>query len=73
MDKKTEIERLIRNEVDSNVVDIMDNREMDAEAKIKLKALENRSESCGNILSDLEFKVQENKKRNKIGNDHRAG
>lgn len=73
MDKKTEIERLLLNEVDSDVVDIMDNREMDAEAKIKLQTLESQSESCGNILSDLEFKVLENRKRNKIGNDHRTG
>jgi hypothetical protein len=65
MDKKTEIERLIRN-LGSRAAEGVNDRELDVESKNKLTALENRFQSCENILKNLDFKVQEISKRNII-------
>jgi hypothetical protein len=73
MDKKEDIRYLLQKEIDEEVVDIMDNRELDAETKTALVKLENKSEAYENKLKDLEFKLQDYKKRNKIKNDHNSG
>lgn len=73
MDKKEDIRYLLQKEIDVEVVDLMDNRELDPETKTTLNHIENKSEASEHTLSDLEFKVQEYKKRNKIKNDHHSG
>lgn len=73
MDKKEDINYLLSKDVDSKIVDILDNRELDAETNKAFIELQNKSEASDNILGDLEFKLHENKKRNKIRNAHNAG
>ncbi|KAI8637944.1 hypothetical protein BD408DRAFT_352749 [Parasitella parasitica] len=73
MDKKEDINYLLSKNIDSKVVDILDNRELDAETKKSLLELSNRSEACENVIEDLEFKLQENKKINKIRDAHNVG
>lgn len=73
MDKQGDIEYLLGKEVDSSVVDILDNRELDAETKSFFDALQNKVEATDNIIQDLELKIQVNNNRNKIKNEHEAG
>ncbi|KAG2230634.1 hypothetical protein INT48_005902 [Thamnidium elegans] len=73
MDKKEDIKYLLQKEVNSDVVDMIDNRELDPEAKQVLNTVENKSEAYESVLSNLEFKIQEYKKRIKIKRDHNAG
>lgn len=73
MDKKEDIKNLLNKEIDTRVVDLMDNLELDAETKNGLKSIESKSEAYGSTLENLELKVQEYKKRNKIRNDHNSG
>ncbi|KAI8069114.1 uncharacterized protein B0P05DRAFT_551606 [Gilbertella persicaria] len=73
MDKKEDVAYLLKKDVDHHVVDIMDNRELDVEAKSNLKSLTSKADVFGGALDDLEYKFQENKRRNKIRNDHQSG
>lgn len=73
MDRKEDIAYLLNKDVDHDVVDIMDNRDLDEEAKTLLRKLESRSDVCGSSLNQIECKFQENKKRNKIRNDYQNG
>jgi uncharacterized protein (DUF1499 family) len=73
MDKKEDINYLLSKDIDSKVVDILDNRELDAETSKAFIELQSKSEASNNILGDLEFKLHENKKRNKIRNAHNTG
>lgn len=73
MDKKEDIDYFLQKEVNSDVVDIIDNRELDPETKEMLNTIENKYEAYKSVLSNLEFKMQEYKKRNKIKRDHNAG
>lgn len=73
MDKKEDIKYLLNKDIDTKVVDLMDNRELDAETKNGLKAIESKSEAYESTLENLELKVHEYKKRNKIKNDHNSG
>lgn len=73
MDKKEDIKFVLGREFDDRIIDVLDQRELDAETKDELSVIENKSEAYESILSNLEFRVQEYKKRNKIKNDHNAG
>lgn len=73
MDKKEHIVTILGKKFDENIIDVLDEREMDAETKSELSVIENKSEAYEFTLSNLEFKLQEYKKRNKIKNDHNAG
>lgn len=73
MDKKEDIKFVLGREFDDRVVDVMDRRELDAETKDVLNTIENKSEAYESTLNNLEFKLQEYKKRNKIKNDHNSG
>lgn len=73
MDKKEDIKYLLGKDLDSKVVDILDNRELDAETKKAFIELQSKFEATGNVLTDLEFKTEESEKRNKIRNAHNAG
>jgi hypothetical protein len=73
MDKQEDIKYFLGKEIDTNVVDILDNRELDAETKSSLEALQSKVKVTENWIEDLELKVQANNNRNKIKNDHNAG
>lgn len=73
MDKKEDIKYLLQKEVNSDVVDMIDNRELDPETKQVLNTIENKYEAYQSVLSNLEFKMQDYKKRNRIKRDHDAG
>lgn len=73
MDKKEDIKYLLKKEIDTKVVDLMDNRELDAETRDVLKTIENKSLAYESTLENLELKVQDDKKRSKIKNDHNSG
>ncbi|KAL9558194.1 hypothetical protein MBANPS3_001014 [Mucor bainieri] len=73
MDKKEDIKYLLSKDFDSKVVDILDNRELDAETKKAFIELQSKAKACGNVLNDLEFKREESEKRNKIRNAHNTG
>ncbi|CEP18940.1 hypothetical protein [Parasitella parasitica] len=73
MDKKEDVKYLLSKNIDSKVVDILDNRELDVETKKSLLELRSKSEACDNVIEDLEFKMEENKKINKIRDAHNAG
>lgn len=73
MDKKEDIKYLLSKDFDSKVVDILDSRELDAETKKAFIELQSKSKASDNVLTDLEFKTEESKKRNKIKNAHNTG
>lgn len=73
MDKKEDIQYLLQKEVGSNVIDMIDKRELDTETKQMLNTIIKKSEIQESMLSTLEFKIQEYKKRHKIKSDHLSG
>ncbi|KAI9361508.1 hypothetical protein BD770DRAFT_408646 [Pilaira anomala] len=73
MDKKEDIRYLLQKEVGTDVIDLIDKRELDTETKQMLNTIMKKSEIQESMLSSLEFKIQEYKKRNKIKSDHLSG
>lgn len=72
-DKKEHIITVLGKKFDDKIIDVLDEREMDAETKDELSMIENKAEAYESTLSNMEFKLQEYKKRNKIKNEHNAG
>ena len=60
MDKKEDIGFLLKKgrEIDEDVVELMDKRELDAETKENLKEIQMKTSAYGSMIENLEMKLK---------------